>query len=85
MILNVLDESKLTANELFHIRIFYPANNVHFDLNRVKDFVVNSIPGNSSISYIGCNVGNEVIFRIEGRDLKAFHAQVWLKDWPYED
>ena len=32
-----------------------------------------------------CNVGNEVIFRIEGRDLKAFHAQVWLKDWPYED
>lgn len=85
MILNVLDKSKLTANELFHIRIFYPANNVHFDLNRVKDFVVNSIPGNSSISYIGCNDGNEVIFRIEGRDFKAFHAQVWLKDWPYED
>ncbi len=84
-LLNILETSKLTPAELLHLRVFYPANNASIDINKLKAFVGNTIPGDSSTSFVGCNAGNEIILRVEGRDFKAFHAQVWLKDWPYED
>ena len=83
LIRKVLDSSKLTPNELFHIRIFYPAGVDECEIKMLQHFAINMIPGTSSLSFGGCNAGNEVILRIEGRDFEAFHAQVWLRDWPY--
>ena len=83
VIRKVLDSSKLTPNELFHIRLFYPADGDECDIKMLRNFAINMIPGTSSLSFVGCNAGSDVILRIEGRDFQAFHAQVWLRDWPY--